>query len=123
MRSAPVPLIPFLGMYLTDLTYAEEGNPVFMNGKINFTRNIIVAGIINELLNYQRVAHNIAPAMPVLQYLDVQLRYGIVVTVKLALTKSLARIRSPTMKPMQYQCNMTQGKIRIKKLPKTDVNK
>jgi hypothetical protein len=73
MRSAPVPLIPFLGMYLTDLTYAEEGNPVFMNGKINFTRNIIVAGIINELLNYQRVAHTIAPAMPVLQYLDVQL--------------------------------------------------
>lgn len=73
MRSAPFPLIPFLGMYLTDLTYAEEGNPVFMNGKINFTRNIIVAGIINELLNYQRVAHTIAPAMPVLQYLDVQL--------------------------------------------------
>jgi hypothetical protein len=73
MRSAPVPLIPFLGMYLTDLTYAEEGNPIFMNGKINFTRNIIVAGIINELLNYQRVAHTIAPSMPVLQYLDVQL--------------------------------------------------
>lgn len=77
MRTAAVPLIPFFGMYLTDLTYAEEGNPMFMNGKINFTRNIIVAGIINELLNYQKVPHNIAPAMPVLQYLDWQLRYAI----------------------------------------------
>eukprot|EP01134_Creolimax_fragrantissima_P003423 CFRG3423T1 len=50
-----VPCIPFLGIYLTDLTFIEEGNPNRLPcGAINFNKRRIFAGTITQILEYQK---------------------------------------------------------------------
>ncbi|KNC50275.1 Ras guanine nucleotide exchange factor A [Thecamonas trahens ATCC 50062] len=49
------PCIPFIGMYLTDLTFIHEGNPDVLDGLINFEKHSKVASIIHEMLTYQAI--------------------------------------------------------------------
>jgi len=48
------PGIPYLGVYLTDLTFIEEGNKDFINGSlINFDKRRKIAQVIMEIQQYQ----------------------------------------------------------------------
>jgi len=47
------PCIPYLGMYLTDLTFIEEGNPDFIGELINFDKRRRIAVVIKEIQQYQ----------------------------------------------------------------------
>ena len=48
------PFIPFLGLYLKDLTFANDGNPKMLeNGLINFTKNWSIFEIIGRIKNFQ----------------------------------------------------------------------
>jgi len=54
-------VIPYVGMYLTELTFIEDGNPDLISGPnkkllINFQRHVMVYKAIHELLQYQTKA-------------------------------------------------------------------
>ncbi|KAG4304720.1 hypothetical protein PORY_001773 [Pneumocystis oryctolagi] len=55
------PCVPFLGVYLTDLTFIEDGNPnMIKNSKdlINFSKRIKTAEVIREIQQYQSVSYS-----------------------------------------------------------------
>lgn len=47
------PCIPYIGIYLTDLTFIEDGNQKFVGGKINFYKCMLFANVIRNLQTYQ----------------------------------------------------------------------
>jgi son of sevenless-like protein len=50
------PCIPYLGIYLTDLTFIEDGNKDNNEmGLINFTKRKQIAAVIREIQQYQCV--------------------------------------------------------------------
>jgi len=54
------PCVPFMGVYQTDLTFIEDGNPdKFSNGLINFKKCRLVAGEIEEIQQYQQKPYNL----------------------------------------------------------------
>eukprot|EP00009_Paramoeba_aestuarina_P001203 CAMPEP_0201506558 /NCGR_PEP_ID=MMETSP0161_2-20130828/474_1 /ASSEMBLY_ACC=CAM_ASM_000251 /TAXON_ID=180227 /ORGANISM="Neoparamoeba aestuarina, Strain SoJaBio B1-5/56/2" /LENGTH=986 /DNA_ID=CAMNT_0047900685 /DNA_START=179 /DNA_END=3139 /DNA_ORIENTATION=- len=58
LRSVDMPCIPYLGMFLTDLTFIEDGNPdTTKEGLINFTKRRYVAQVILEIQQYQQIPY------------------------------------------------------------------
>lgn len=55
LKQTSLPCLPFLGLYLTDLTFTDDGNPdTRNNGRlINFDKYVKTARIINDLMCYQ----------------------------------------------------------------------
>ncbi|KAK0542923.1 cell division cycle- protein [Tilletia horrida] len=63
------PCVPFLGVWLTDLTFIEDGNPDRLktdNRLINFNKRQKTADIIREIMIYQSTQYNLTP-VPLLQ--------------------------------------------------------
>lgn len=50
------PLIPYLGMYLTDLTFIEDGNKDSLDGLINFDKRRKIANVVRDIHDYQNQA-------------------------------------------------------------------
>jgi hypothetical protein len=63
LKQCEPPVIPFLGVYLTDLTFIELGNPNFLpeSGFINLGKHSKTARIIREMHSYQRESFKFAP--------------------------------------------------------------
>ncbi|KAJ3052714.1 hypothetical protein HK097_005806 [Rhizophlyctis rosea] len=61
LKRIPTPCLPFLGLYLTDLTFTEDGNPPFRNNNrlINFDKYIKICRIIQEVQRFQ-IPYNLA---------------------------------------------------------------
>eukprot|EP01103_Thecamoeba_quadrilineata_P014814 TRINITY_DN4508_c0_g1_i2.p1 TRINITY_DN4508_c0_g1~~TRINITY_DN4508_c0_g1_i2.p1 ORF type:complete len:806 (+),score=199.71 TRINITY_DN4508_c0_g1_i2:277-2694(+) len=56
------PSIPYLGIFLTDLTFIEDGNPdLLADGLINFTKRKRLAGVIQEIKQYQQSPFHLLP--------------------------------------------------------------
>lgn len=51
LAGADPPCIPYLGVYLTDLVFVEEGNPRFVgpNSLINYLRHLLVYNVISNV--------------------------------------------------------------------------
>ncbi len=52
------PCIPYLGVYLTDLTFIEDGNPDTIQDLINFDKRRRTAQVIKEIKEYQNTQYN-----------------------------------------------------------------
>lgn len=52
------PGIPFVGVYLSDLVFIEDGNPDDVNGMINFYKRSLVRTVIESIVQYQKSAPN-----------------------------------------------------------------
>eukprot|EP00127_Corallochytrium_limacisporum_P002224 Clim_evm12s109 gene=Clim_evmTU12s109 len=66
------PCIPFLGIYLTDLTFIEDGNPDMINGwpdYINFKKRRLYAEVINKMRQYQDTPYNFQAVRSISSYL------------------------------------------------------
>ena len=63
LRACKPPSIPYLGVYLQDLTFIEDGNPEQIDGLVNFERLGLVYGVLKEVLLYQNQSY----AIPVLE--------------------------------------------------------
>ncbi|XP_013403416.1 ras-specific guanine nucleotide-releasing factor 1 [Lingula anatina] len=64
------PCIPYLGMYLTDLSFIEEGTPnVTEEGLVNFSKMRMVAHVIREIQVFQQTSYKIDLQTKVTAYL------------------------------------------------------
>eukprot|EP01102_Stenamoeba_stenopodia_P019992 TRINITY_DN765_c0_g1_i2.p1 TRINITY_DN765_c0_g1~~TRINITY_DN765_c0_g1_i2.p1 ORF type:complete len:733 (-),score=247.38 TRINITY_DN765_c0_g1_i2:175-2373(-) len=71
LHSESPPCIPYLGMYLTDLTFIEDGTPDrLQGGLINFSKRRRVAGVIREIQQYQQTPYALKPIPAILTFLD-----------------------------------------------------
>jgi len=53
LAAAQAPAVPYLGYYLSALTFIEEGNPQRLHGLINFKKCRLISKVIVGLLQYQ----------------------------------------------------------------------
>ncbi|XP_058116353.1 ras-specific guanine nucleotide-releasing factor 2-like [Anopheles ziemanni] len=64
------PCIPYLGMYLTDLSFIEEGTPDFTpDGLLNFSKMRMIAHVIREIRHFQQTPYKIDHIPKVTSYL------------------------------------------------------
>jgi len=71
--SSNSPCIPYLGVYQTDLTFIEDGNPDFLdNGYINFFKRRLVAEVIRELQIYQHKGYAFSSVESIVHWLSLQ---------------------------------------------------
>jgi len=64
------PCIPYIGVYLTDLTYMEDGNPNFIENRINFTKRSLISTLIREIQQYQAISYSVKPIKELQQLLE-----------------------------------------------------
>ncbi|KAL6078080.1 Ras guanine nucleotide exchange factor, variant 2 [Balamuthia mandrillaris] len=58
LHSVNPPLLPYLGVYLTDLTFIEDGNPDFIGDLINFKKRELIYDVISEVQQYQQTEYS-----------------------------------------------------------------
>ncbi|XP_074107053.1 ras-specific guanine nucleotide-releasing factor 2 [Cotesia typhae] len=64
------PCIPYLGLYLTDLSFIEEGTPNFTDeGLLNFAKMRMIAHVIREIRHFQQTPYKIELITKVTNYL------------------------------------------------------
>uniref|UniRef100_A0A671PL03 Ras-specific guanine nucleotide-releasing factor 2-like n=1 Tax=Sinocyclocheilus anshuiensis TaxID=1608454 RepID=A0A671PL03_9TELE len=64
------PCVPYLGMYLTDLAFIEEGTPNFTEeGLVNFSKMRMISHIIREIRQFQQAPYRIDLQPKVTQFL------------------------------------------------------
>lgn len=68
-RTIGVPAIPFLGTFLTDLTFAEEGNSDTHMGMINFRKSRSLYSIISRIQQLQQKGYNLHPVHQIQTFL------------------------------------------------------
>nr|XP_048311856.1 ras-specific guanine nucleotide-releasing factor 2 isoform X2 [Myodes glareolus] len=70
LKNCNPPAVPYLGMYLTDLAFIEEGTPNFTEeGLVNFSKMRMISHIIREIRQFQQTAYRIDQQPKVIQYL------------------------------------------------------
>lgn len=61
LHSLNPPCVPYIGVYLLDLIYIEDGNPNTIEGMVNFGKRRLVSKVIREIQQYQDVPYNLCP--------------------------------------------------------------
>ncbi|XP_029412066.1 ras-specific guanine nucleotide-releasing factor 2 isoform X2 [Nannospalax galili] len=70
LKNCNPPAVPYLGMYLTDLAFIEEGTPNFTEeGLVNFSKMRMISHIIREIRQFQQTFYRINHQSKVTQYL------------------------------------------------------
>eukprot|EP01104_Vermistella_antarctica_P007229 TRINITY_DN1798_c0_g3_i1.p1 TRINITY_DN1798_c0_g3~~TRINITY_DN1798_c0_g3_i1.p1 ORF type:complete len:937 (-),score=181.60 TRINITY_DN1798_c0_g3_i1:190-3000(-) len=70
------PAVPYLGMYLTDLTFVEDGNPAVVGGLINFGKFRMVNDTILQVIQFQNVCYNLKLVPKFQQFIDTRQLLG-----------------------------------------------
>ncbi|KAF0982441.1 hypothetical protein FDP41_011371 [Naegleria fowleri] len=52
---------PYIGIYLRDLVFTDDGNPTIMDGKINFSKCINTYNVMHQILRFQGRPFDIEP--------------------------------------------------------------
>ncbi|XP_066492101.1 ras-specific guanine nucleotide-releasing factor 1 [Tiliqua scincoides] len=70
LKNCDPPCVPYLGMYLTDLAFIEEGTPNYTeDGLVNFSKMRMISHIIREIRQFQQTAYKIEHQAKVTRYL------------------------------------------------------
>ncbi|XDV54816.1 hypothetical protein PO909_023021 [Leuciscus waleckii] len=70
LKNCNPPCVPYLGMYLTDLAFIEEGTPNFTEeGLVNFSKMRMISHIIREIRQFQQAPYRIDLQTKVTQFL------------------------------------------------------
>ncbi|KAK9394156.1 ras-specific guanine nucleotide-releasing factor 1 [Crotalus adamanteus] len=70
LKNCDPPCVPYLGMYLTDLAFIEEGTPNYTeDGLVNFSKMRMISHIIREIRQFQQTAYKIEHQAKVTEYL------------------------------------------------------
>ena len=70
LHLANPPCIPFFGVYLTDLTFIEDGIPgiIKKSNLINFAKRAKTAEVIRDIQQYQNVPYGLQPVPELQEY-------------------------------------------------------
>lgn len=63
------PCLPYLGVYLTDLTFIEDGNPDYVNELINFSKRSLIYTVIAKIQQFQLLPYNFYPIHQIWEYI------------------------------------------------------
>ncbi|CAI2173196.1 18774_t:CDS:2, partial [Funneliformis geosporum] len=77
LHSVNPPCVPFLGVYLTDLTFIEDGNPNTLKKArplINFSKRMKTAEVIREIKQYQSVPYNLNSVQEIQMFIQCHLQ-------------------------------------------------
>ncbi|KAJ5502076.1 hypothetical protein N7463_004950 [Penicillium fimorum] len=78
LRVAVPPCIPFLGLFLKDLTFIEDGNPATTpEGLINFHKYTMLASTIHEIERLREAPYSLQPVPELQEYLATQLQSAV----------------------------------------------
>ncbi|KAL0485952.1 RasGEF [Acrasis kona] len=55
------PCSPYIGIYLRDLVYTEDGNPTFIDGRINFLKCVTTYSLMHQILRFQGRKYSYTP--------------------------------------------------------------
>jgi hypothetical protein len=70
LHSVDPPCIPYVGVYLTDLTFIEDGNKDYLdNGLINFDKRRKISQVIREIQQYQQTPYCLEAVPAIQKYL------------------------------------------------------
>uniref|UniRef100_A0A3Q3WAT2 Uncharacterized protein n=1 Tax=Mola mola TaxID=94237 RepID=A0A3Q3WAT2_MOLML len=70
LKNCDPPCVPYLGMYLTDLAFIEEGTPNYTEDNlVNFSKMRMISHIIREIRQFQQTAYKIDLTPKVAEYL------------------------------------------------------
>ena len=75
IRQAHAPLIPYLGVYMQDMVFLEDGNPDFLKEHpthINFHKRRLLAEKIKDIQQHQLAPYNIDPVPEIIDFLALQ---------------------------------------------------
>eukprot|EP01114_Cavostelium_apophysatum_P007339 TRINITY_DN1942_c0_g1_i1.p1 TRINITY_DN1942_c0_g1~~TRINITY_DN1942_c0_g1_i1.p1 ORF type:complete len:1639 (+),score=512.30 TRINITY_DN1942_c0_g1_i1:223-5139(+) len=61
LKEANPPCIPYIGVYLTDLIFIEDGNPNSIGNRINFSKQLYVYNIVATIQKFQKFPYNLQP--------------------------------------------------------------
>ena len=75
MRDANPPLIPYMGVHLSDLTFIDEGNPDKIGKLVNFGKRKLVSKVIAGLQQYQASPYNLDTVPRIVKLLSKKLNY------------------------------------------------
>ncbi|KAJ5767147.1 uncharacterized protein N7511_004763 [Penicillium nucicola] len=75
IRMAIPPCIPFLGLFLKDLTFIEDGNPsITPEGLINFHKCSMLASSVHDIRRFQQTSYCLQIVPEIQEYLVTQLQ-------------------------------------------------
>ncbi|KAL2821836.1 ras guanine nucleotide exchange factor domain-containing protein [Aspergillus cavernicola] len=75
LRRAMPPCIPFLGLFLKDLVFIEDGNPgLTPEGLINFSKYSMLSSTIHGAHRFQEAPYSLRPVPELQEYLATQLQ-------------------------------------------------
>nr|XP_033775754.1 ras-specific guanine nucleotide-releasing factor 1 [Geotrypetes seraphini] len=70
LKNCDPPCVPYLGMYLADLAFIEEGTPNYTeDGLVNFSKMRMISHIIREIRQFQQTSYKIEHQPKVTYYL------------------------------------------------------
>ncbi|XP_061732106.1 ras-specific guanine nucleotide-releasing factor 2-like isoform X3 [Nerophis ophidion] len=70
LKNCNPPCVPYLGMYLTDLAFIEEGTPNFTeDGLVNFSKMRMISHIIREIRQFQQAPYRLEHQAKVTHFL------------------------------------------------------
>jgi len=70
LKTLTSPALPYLGLYLKDLTFIEDGNMTYLEESVvNFQKMRMLAGIFKSISEFQRHSYNFTPVPQLQKYL------------------------------------------------------
>jgi len=71
LASLTPPCVPFIAVYLSDLTFINEGNPDSIDGLVNVDKRQMIFEVIAKIQLYQNEGYKIPRIEPLASYLEV----------------------------------------------------
>jgi RasGEF domain len=66
LQDAPPPKIPYIGVYLSDLVFIEDGNKDVLQDQINFHKRFLIWKTLQEIALYQSERYRFPALEPLL---------------------------------------------------------
>jgi len=73
LKQRSPPIIPFLGIHLTDLTFIEENPDTTPTGLINFEKMYLIAKVLKEILRCQSTKYEFSKVNVIQEFLEQQM--------------------------------------------------